>query len=413
MNLISLYTGAGGLDLGLEEVGFEVRVVVEMDDDCVKTIRENRGWPVIHRDIHDVSTEEMLEVSGLGVGDADLLAGGPPCQPFSKSGYWATGDTARLDDPRASTLEHFLRVVRDAKPRVFLLENVPGLGYDGKDEGLALLERVVDDINEQAGTSYELSVQVLNAVEHGVPQERKRIFIVGDREGRAYEFPERTHTSPSAEGKDQLTHDAPEAYMTAWDAIGDIDEDPDDPELQVTGKWADLLPSIPEGENYLYHTARGKGEPLFGWRRRFWNFLLKLSKRRPSWTITAQPGSATGPFHWDSRRLSRRELCRLQTFPDEYRVAGSLRSAHKQIGNAVPSALAEKLGWEIRRQLLGSEVSPPKIPSLAPPQRRPIPPPVEAQAVPEKYLERAGHHEPHPGEGKGPGASTREKQETA
>ena len=84
-------------------------------------------------------------------------------------------------------------------------------------------------------------------------------------------------------------------------------------------KSADLLPAIPEGENYLFHTNRGAGVPLFGWRTRFWNFLFKLAKDRPSWTIQARPGPATGPFHWTNRRLSARELCRLQTFPDGLR----------------------------------------------------------------------------------------------
>ena len=83
-----------------------------------------------------------------------------------------------------------------------------------------------------------------------------------------------------------------------------------------------LLPTIPEGQNYLWHTERGGGEPLFGWRRRYWSFLLKLAKDLPSWTIQAQPGPATGPFHWDNRRLSVREMARMQTFPDNVVIKG-------------------------------------------------------------------------------------------
>ncbi len=93
--------------------------------------------------------------------------------------------------------------------------------------------------------------------------------------------------------------------------------------------------------------------PLFGWRRRYWNFLLKLAKRLPSRTIQAQPGPAVGPFHWENRRLSDRELCRLQTFPDDVQVHGNRMSVQRQIGNAVPSLLAEVLGREIKTQLLG------------------------------------------------------------
>ena len=145
---ISLYTGAGGLDLGLEAAGFETRVAVEINDDCCETLAANRDWPINHSDIHRVSSEQILKLGELRAGDVDLLVGGPPCQPFSKSAYWVSGDTRRLDDPRASTIEQYLRVLRDTRPRAFLLENVPGLGYQSKDEGLTLLSQVVDTINE-------------------------------------------------------------------------------------------------------------------------------------------------------------------------------------------------------------------------------------------------------------------------
>jgi DNA (cytosine-5)-methyltransferase 1 len=407
MNIISLYTGAGGLDLGLEAAGFDVAVCVEYDRDSAATIRANRSWPVIQRDIHSVSSTEILETAGLRVGDVDLLVGGPPCQPFSKSAYWATGDTKRLDDPRASTLEQFLRVLRDTKPQVFLLENVPGLGYKGKDEGLSKLSRVLKAINRDAGTNYRPCVKILSAVQYGVPQERERLFIVAHREGLGFEYPGPTHAD--VESGHDLTLEGLhlEPYRTAWDAIGDIEEDPADPTLAVTGKWADLLPSIPEGSNYLHHTDRGDGVPLFGWRRRYWNFLLKLSKSRHSWTITAQPGPATGPFHWENRRLSPRELCRLQTFPDGYHVVGDVRSAHRQIGNAVPAALAESLGHAIRAHLLDERYRMPRFPSLIPPRRGPVPPPESTRPVPNKYMTWRGTHEPHPGTGKGYSASER------
>lgn len=404
MKLVSLFTGAGGLDLGLEVAGFKPAVCVEKDESCVTTLERNRDWTVIQREISSVSSEDLKDAARISRDEMDLVAAGPPCQPFSKSAYWATGDTERLDDPRASTLEHFLRVIRDLLPRVFLLENVPGLGYSDKDEGLRRLKQVVKDINADRGTSYVLHVQLLNAAEYGVPQGRERLFVVAQRDGADFNFPDRTHTSASAEGDDQLSLDEKEPFRTAWDAIGDLDPDSGDRELEVTGKWADLLPSIPEGSNYLYHTPQGDGLPLFGWRRRFWNFLLKLSKRRPSWTITAQPGSATGPFHWKSRRLSMREMARLQTFPDDYDVVGSLREAQRQIGNAVPSVLGERLGWAIRKQLLGDKHEAPEISPLAPPRRTPVPPPEQPGPVPEKYHSRIADHDPHPGEGKGPGA---------
>lgn len=391
--IISLFTGAGGLDLGLEAAGFETAVAVEMDADAVKTLRHNREWPVIDRDIHSVPTSEILETAGLREGEADLLVGGPPCQPFSKSGYWARGDARRLDDPRASTLEAYLRVLRDAKPKAFLLENVSGLAYKRKSEGFDLLKATVESVNRELKTGYTFSWAVLNAADYGVPQERERIFIVGHREGRDFEFPRPTHFRTEvwrdANGRFASLH------RTAWDAIGDLQDD-DDPSLRVTGKWADLLPSIPEGANYLHHTDRGGGKQLFGWRRRYWSFLLKLAKRLPSWTITAQPGSATGPFHWKNRRLSTRELCRLQTFPDNFKVLGKRNACQRQLGNAVPSVLAATLGTALLSQLLCIATTATTV-GLAPLRRStPIPPPEPVRAIPREYLPLIGDHPPHP-----------------
>lgn len=159
LNVISLYTGAGGLDLGLEAAGFHPLACVEMDAEAVMTLRANRPkWPVIHAKLlpkgplgtADIKPEEV--VKGLK-GEADLLAGGPPCQPFSKSGYWHSGDSARLDDPRADTLDSYLRTLELAKPRAFLLENVPGLAFNNKSEGLAFLSDRIRRINRRAGTS--------------------------------------------------------------------------------------------------------------------------------------------------------------------------------------------------------------------------------------------------------------------
>src|SRR5207249_2951654 len=144
-------------------------------------------------------------------------------------------------------------------------------------------------------------------------------------------------------------------WRTAWDAIADVNPSTAE-DLDAQGKWADLLPSIPEGQNYLWHTNRLGGMSLFGWRTRYWGMLLKLAKNRPSWTIQAQPGPAIGPFHWDNRRLSTRELCRLQTFPDDVNIVGGRGSAQKQLGNAVPSLLAEVMGRAIKVQLLDEPV---------------------------------------------------------
>jgi DNA (cytosine-5)-methyltransferase 1 len=349
--VISLFTGAGGLDYGFEAAGFRTAVALEIDARCCETLRRNRDWPIIERDIANVKSEELLAIAGLKVGKADILIGGPPCQPFSKSGFWATGEAKRLGDPRATTLDGYMRVLAETRPRVFLLENVEGLGFKGKDEGLQLIYQRLSSINADHGVSYTASIATLNAADYGVPQQRKRVFVIGARDGSTFEFPEAKHRPPEP-------NEAPSdsVYRTAWDALHDL-PNPIDPEVQLKGKWAKLLPTIPQGMNYLWHTERGGGEPLFGWRRRYWSFLLKLAADQPSWTIQAQPGPATGPFHWDNRRLTAREMGRLQTFPGDVEIVGNLADAQRQLGNAVPSLLAETLAREIARQLLGRRVS--------------------------------------------------------
>lgn len=396
--ILSLFTGAGGLDLGFEAAGFTTRVAVEMNADAVKTLLANRPWPVIADDIHHVSSDEVLRVANLAPGEADVLVGGPPCQPFSKAGYWSAGDSLRLEDPRAGTLAAYCRVLRDTLPKAFLLENVPGLAFRRKSEGLDSILRTLDTINRDCGVTYSANVEKLNAADYGVPQLRERVFVIGCRSGTDFVFPPATHGDP------ETSQEPLAPRTTAWDALGDLPPD-DAAELRMRGKWSDLLVSIPEGENYLHHTDRGQGLPLFGWRRRYWSFLLKLAKNRPSWTLQAQPGPAIGPFHWHNRRLSARELARLQTFPEDFSLLGPLRAAQKQAGNAVPSALAEVLARHIRRQLLGHRVD--AAPRLVPPRRTPVPAPEPTGAVHPKFLPMAGQHNAHPGTGKGAGALRR------
>ena len=368
--VISLFSGAGGLDYGFEAAGLEVAVSLEINRDACASLRASRpGRPVIDRDVFDVSTSELLETAGLAKGEADLLIGGPPCQPFSKAGYWARGDSARLDDPRANTLAAYMRIVEEALPHAFLLENVEGLAFEGKDEGLRFLIDRIESLNRATQSHYVPYIQKVDAASFGVPQHRERVIIIAARDGSRFTFPAATHGEGGSDGP-LFTSGLP-AYRTAWDAIADVT--PDDSEsLEVRGKWAALLPSIPEGTNYLFHTERGEGLPLFGWRRRFWTFLLKLAKNRPSWTLQAQPGPAVGPFHWKNRRLSTRELCRLQTFPDDVVIIGGRTSIQKQLGNAVPSLLGEALARAIAVQLLGRPST--KAPHhLLPPDRSPAP----------------------------------------
>ncbi len=408
--LISLYSGAGGLDYGFEAAGFQTGACVEMDHDSCETLRASRPkWSVIEQSIFDVPTDEILEAAGARAGEIDLLIGGPPCQPFSKSGYWARGDSKRLDDPRAKTLDAYLRVLEEAKPRAFLLENVQGMSFKGKAEGLDLLLDGIREINKRTKSNYQVSTRVLDAADFGVPQHRDRFFVIGSRDGEEFQFPDPTHGEAAPNLFTKLV-----PFHTTWDVLRDAPRD-DEHDLAMRGRFAELLPSIPEGHNYLWHTDKGieraeaagqkPGRELFGWRRHYWTFLLKLAKARPSWTLQAQPGPAAGPFHWENRRLSPRELCRIQTVPDDVRVQGSLLSSQRQVGNAVPSLLGEVLGRAISRQLLGTAVS--SRPKLMPARAESVPAPEKPQRVPAQYLSREGKHSAHPGTGQGHGAIAR------
>ena len=395
LSVLSLFTGVGGLDFGFEAAGFETRAALEIDATCCKSLRKSRRWPVIEADLLATPTKQFLKAGALKPGAVDVLIGGPPCQPFSKSGWWKSGDSLRLEDPRASTLSGYLRVLQEARPRAFLLENVEGLAFGGKDEGLRLLLSAVNKINVDTGTSYRPVVITLNAADFGVPQTRTRVFVIAARDGTVFEPPRATHHDPS------LVEAAPKgpAWLTAWDAIGGMPA-PEEDGLELTGKWADLLPSIPEGQNYLWHTDRMGGIPLFGWRRRYWNFLLKLAKNRPSWTLQAQPGPATGPFHWSNRRISGLELARLQTFPKDISIVGSRGDVQRQIGNAVPSLLAEVLAREIKRQFFnGARLL--ATPSLMPKRALFLPSPEPCAPVPNRFRDLIGTHAPHPGTGRG------------
>lgn len=383
--VISLYTGAGGLDYGLEKAGFDVSIAIEIDKWCCETLRHNRNWLIIEDSIENISSDVILNQGKLKQGDADLLTGGPPCQPFSKSGYWVHGDTSRLKDPRANTLREYIRVLKDTLPKAFILENVFGLAYKKKDEGLLFLQDSIEQINRERGTRYSFEWKVINSADFGVPQIRERVFVVGSRDGIKFDFPVPQFYPDEKVAGSLFSLTNAQTYRTSWDAIGGlVCESESHIPSKVGGKWGELLPTIPPGENYLWHTERGGGQSLFKWRSRYWSFLLKLHPDKPSWTIQAQPGSAIGPFHWNNRRLTMREMARIQTFPDDVEILGGVSQVQKQLGNAVPPAIGELLGKEIRKQFFGDDIE--RSLSLIPSKNTNPPTYPYEKEIPAKYL---------------------------
>ena len=343
LRAISLFSGAGGLDVGVERAGYRIVVSLDRDRDSCETLRVNfPSTAVLHGDIRRITTEEVLSAGALVPGEADLLVGGPPCTPFSKSGNWLEYKRAGRD-PEASLLDHYLRVLDEARPRAFLLENVFGLAY--RNHNAAWFEKLLTTCRQ---LGYQVSERVVLAADYGVPQRRQRLFITGSLDGEPA-LPEPTHSGPHETRREWDESLLP--HVTTGEAIGDLADRDDlaEPEEHVNGQYGHLLPAIPPGNNYLFYTdKRGHPAPLFEWRSRFWSFLLKLDPAQPSPTIQAQPGPYVGPFHWQNRRLRLPEIKRLQTFPDDYEIVGSRRSAQMQIGNAVPPLLAEQIARAFR-----------------------------------------------------------------
>ena len=346
---MSLFSGAGGLDLGVEAAGYRTAAAVEINDDAADTMEKNfhsLASPVIRKSIMDVPTKELLRAAGLrGRERPDLLVGGPPCTPFSKSGFWLEWKRAGLD-PDASLLQAYTRVLAEARPRAFILENVYALTYQNKASRPAF-QRLLREIDE---AGYQFTWRVLNAADYGVPQLRPRLFVIGTpKRTRPPVLPEPTHGGQwerRTSGGGELTH------VTSGQALAGL-VTTSEPEEVVRGSWGHLLPDIPPGDNYLFYTAkRSHPAPLFDWRSRYWSFLLKLDPNRPAPTIQAQPGPNVGPFHWESRRLRVPELRRLFTFPDHFELVGRRASVQAQIGNSVPPLLAERVAQRLVSDLL-------------------------------------------------------------
>jgi len=382
------------LDAGLAQAGFEVVGSVEQDPSARDVLARLRpDWPLLTEpDACALSEADWRR--HIGRTDIDLLAGGPPCQPFSHAASWARPSSA-FDDDRSDTVRAFFRTARWLMPRALLMESVPGLAM----HHMVRLRAFLGAVNRECGTRYTWQVFHIRSTDWGVPQARRRAVLVADRDGRNLKVPEPTHAA--------VPVGAQKRWATAWDALAPLAESDDVEKLAPSGHWSGLLPSIPEGENYLFHTRRGLGEPLFGWRTRYWAFLLKLAKNQPSWTLSASPGPAHGPFHWANRRLSEREMAALQTFPLVSSLGVSIHVAQRLLGNAVPSALGELFGRLIGRQWLDRSWS--ERLELVPRLREDCPAAVPAAPVAPRYKAPRKPPADHPGEGRGPGAAARRK----
>ena len=368
---ISLFTGAFGLDLGMEAAGFHTVTVVEKDHDAAKTILLNRPdlkESAVPREIEKLSSQRLLEEGGrflklgraLQVGEVDLVTGGPPCQPFSTA-----GKRGSVMDPRGSLFMEFIRVVKEVQPRFFLMENVKGLlsapirhrpiNERGKnhppladDEMPGSALRVV--LSEMKQLGYKVVYNLLEAADYGVPQNRERVVFIGSRDGETATFPLPKYC--------QDGQHLPK-WRTLRDALtGLVDRESEF--ISYSENRLKYLRLLEAGQNWRHLPEELKKEAMGGAYDSGGGkvgFYRRLSWDKPSPTITTSPHQkATDMCHpVELRSLTVRESAKIQTFPDDWIFSGSISSKYKQIGNAVPVLLAKEIGTYLFNLIQGNK----------------------------------------------------------
>lgn len=338
---IDAFCGAGGLSLGLKQAGFDLLYGFDKDEDCIETLKENKDYlshQVEVADVKDLKGEKLLEKLGLEKGELFLLAGGPPCQGFSVQ---RTGDD---EDERNSLVLDYFDLIQELKPKYFLMENVTGLkGKRGEDVLEALIEEA-----EDAG--YNAQYETLDAQDFGVPQRRKRVFVIGERKNGSseYEFPSPTTPNESRTVEDTIGH-LPELGSNGK-------KHPDVPNHRadnLSEKNIKRLEALEPGqgrvdlpEELLTQGHKKRSADKIGHR----NVYGRMRWEGPAPTITARFDSFTrGQFGHpeQNRTISLREGALLQTFPEDFVFKGNKSEIASQIGNAVPPKLAEEIGKSI------------------------------------------------------------------
>jgi DNA (cytosine-5)-methyltransferase 1 len=329
-SLIDLFAGAGGMTLGFTWAGFEPVFAVELDRAAAKTYSANFGTHVFQGAIEEV--EDFPE--------ADVAIGGPPCQGFSPLGR-DRGDRSRAE--LNSLWKHYVRAVRHIQPRVFVVENVPQ--FLGSAQFQEFMRTFRDD---DLLAEYQIEARVLNAMDYGVPQSRRRGIIIGSRVG-APKWPEKTH------GEDLFR---PLPYVPVREAIADLPLEPDGRNLHVgrnpTAKSIERYKAVPEGGN-RFDLARNRPDLLPAcWSRKTsgtTDVFGRLHWDRPALTIRTEffkPEKGRYLHPSAHRPITHREAARLQTFPDDFLFMGSKIEIARQIGNAVPPRLAQAIAQKVR-----------------------------------------------------------------
>lgn len=302
MRVVSLFSGAGGLDLGFIQAGHEVVWANDIDQDAADTYRENIGDHIWVGDIKGLDT--------ASIPDCDIVIGGFPCQGFSVANMGRN-----VLDERNQLYREFLRVIIAKRPKVFVAENVKGILSLGKG---AVIKAIVADFQD---AGYRVQYKLLNAADYGVPQTRQRVFIVGVRQGLefTYKYPAPTHSRK------------PEDGLLPWVTVSHVIGAFPDPDVSN-----DVL-------NHIYSHYKVKVRNFTGHRA--------TDPDKPSPTILARGNGGGGvcaiPHYNGKRRMTIRESAAVQTFPDWFHFCGRMNSCYRQVGNAVPVRLAKAIACQI------------------------------------------------------------------
>jgi len=369
LNVVDLFCGAGGLSIGFEMAGFEIVVGIDIEASFLKSFNSaHPGAVAIKEDLNKNKVKEMLKTHDINAEEVHVVIGGPPCQGFSTVG------NRMIDDPRNNLVREFARAVKELKPPIFLMENVPGLASMKNGVGELIVEELLK-VFEDLG--YKTVYNILVAADYGVPQLRKRLFFVGIRRdlNASFSWPNRTHfpktslQSHMSEGK---------KYVTVREAISDLPSlkageekvEYKSPPKNDYQKWARMgcknllnhktpnhseivlerIRNIPPGGNHSNLPTELKLKSGYP------NIYGRLRWDEPADTITGNFGCASAPGRFihpeDDRVLSVREGARLQSFPDKIEFFGSLSQQYKQVGNAVPPLLAKAVANSIKSTLV-------------------------------------------------------------
>lgn len=376
LNVVSLFSGAGGLDIGLEQAGFLTRVCVENDIDCRETLKHNRPeWKVFESsmkieggfmeerepgDIRAIEADELLEFAGLKKGEVALVVGGAPCQPFSNIGK----KEGKNDKKNGDLFLEFVRMVKGIAPAAFIFENVTGITQKKHSDVIGFMRK------QFAGEGYGISHAILNSADYGVPQRRERFFLVGIKGIYKPSFPLPSHFKDETSWKsftsqlNKTPEFKPQKWHTVERAFSKIPMNSkkrnDFALMNISEKVVNRMKFIEQGQNFkvlpmemrpnCWKNGKHQGSDTFG----------RLVATLPSVTIrTAAYNPAKGRYihPFENRGLSTIEMAVLQDFPLNWefkchkREKITLVSGGKQIGNAVPPGLAKALALAIKHQL--------------------------------------------------------------